>query len=86
MLAGRTSATRVSGFSLRGLNLICRNAAQISNKSYFRQRPDEPLGRVKLPWLHSVTVVVLKFVLVVVIAFAHGEKGEKERVARAAPG
>jgi len=33
MLAGRTSAIRVSGLSLRGLNLICRNAAQISNKS-----------------------------------------------------
>jgi len=33
MLADRTSATRVSGLSLRGLNLICRNAAQISNKS-----------------------------------------------------
>ena len=33
MLASRTSATRVSGLSLRGLNLICRNAAQISNKS-----------------------------------------------------
>ena len=33
MFAGRTSATRVSGLSLRGLNLICRNAAQISNKS-----------------------------------------------------
>jgi hypothetical protein len=33
VLAGRTSATRVSGLSLRGLNLICRNAAQISNKS-----------------------------------------------------
>lgn len=33
MLAGSTSATRVSGLSLRGLNLICRNAAQISNKS-----------------------------------------------------
>jgi hypothetical protein len=28
-----TSATRLSGLSLRGLNLICRNAAQISNKS-----------------------------------------------------
>ena len=28
-----TSATRVSGLSLRGLNLICWNAAQISNKS-----------------------------------------------------
>jgi len=33
MLAGSTSATRVSGLSLRGLNLICRNAAQIPNKS-----------------------------------------------------
>jgi hypothetical protein len=32
MLAGSTLATRVSGLSLRGLNLICRNAAQISNK------------------------------------------------------
>ena len=33
--------------------------------------------RVKLPWLHSVTVVVLKFVVVVVIAFAHCEEGEE---------
>jgi len=33
MLAGSTSATRVSGLSLRGLNLIYRNAPQISNKS-----------------------------------------------------
>ena len=33
MLAGSTSATRVSGFSLRRPNLICRDAAQISNKS-----------------------------------------------------
>ena len=29
----RMAATRVSGLSLRGLNLICRDAAQISNKS-----------------------------------------------------
>jgi hypothetical protein len=29
---------------------------------------------------------MLKFVVVVVIAFAHGEKGEEERVSRAAPG
>ena len=84
MLASRTSATRVSGLLLRGLNLICRNAAQISNKSQFGQRPDEPLGRVKLPWLHSVAVVVLKFVVVVVIAFAHGKKSKEERIARSA--
>ena len=29
---------------------------------------------------------MLKFVVVVVIAFAHGEKGKEERVARATPG
>ena len=61
-------------------------AADFEQVLEFRQRPDEPLGRVELPWLHSVTVVMLKFVVVVVIAFAHGEKGEEERVARAAPG
>ena len=33
MLASRTSATRVSGLSLRGFDLTCRNAAQISNES-----------------------------------------------------
>jgi hypothetical protein len=33
ILANRISATCVSGLSLGGLNLICRNAAQISNKS-----------------------------------------------------
>ena len=78
------AATRVSGLLLRGLNLSCRNAAQISNKFKFGQCPDEPLGRVELPWLHSITIVMLKFVVVVVIAFAHGEKSEQERVARAA--
>jgi hypothetical protein len=30
-----------------------------------------------LPRLHSVTVIVLKFVVVVVIAFAHCEDGEE---------
>ena len=34
-----------------------------------------------MPWLHSVTVVMLKFVVIVVIAFAYGQKGEHERVA-----
>jgi hypothetical protein len=29
---------------------------------------------------------MLKFVVIVVIAFAHGEEGEEEGVARAAPG
>jgi hypothetical protein len=29
---------------------------------------------------------MLKFVVIVVIAFAHGEEGEEERVTRAAPG
>jgi hypothetical protein len=38
---------------------------------------DKPLGRVKLPWLHSVAVIVLKFMVIVVIAFAHGEDGEE---------
>lgn len=80
------AATRVSGLLLRGLNPSCRNPAQISNKFEFGQCPDEPLSRVELPWLHSVTVVMLKFVVVVVITFAHGEKGEQERVARTAPG
>ena len=35
---------------------------------------------------HAIAVVVLKLMVIVMIAFAHGEKGEKERVARAAPG
>jgi hypothetical protein len=43
-----------------------------------RQRPDEPLGRVKLPRLHSVTVIMLKFVVVVEIAFAHGGRASKK--------
>ena len=30
-----------------------------------------------LPWLHSVAVIVLKFMVIVVIAFAHGEEGEE---------
>ena len=68
---------------MRRLNLICRDAAQIVNESKFRKRPDKPFGRIKLPRLYAIAVVVLKFVVIVVITFAHGEEGKEERIARA---
>ena len=68
----------VSSFSLHRPNLICRHAAQISNEPQFRKRPDEPLRWIKLPWLYTVTVVMLKLVVIVVIAFAECEKGQEE--------
>ena len=80
----RTSATRVSGLCLRRLNLICRDAAQISSEPNFRERPDKPLGGIKLPWLHPIPVVMLKLVVIVMVPFAHGEKGKEERVTRGA--
>jgi hypothetical protein len=46
------------------MNLIRGDAAQISNKSQFRQRPDNLFGRIHPPWLDPVAVVMLKFVVV----------------------
>ena len=74
----------LAGRLFGGLDLIGGDAAQVLREPQFRERPDDPLGRIELPWLYSIAVVVLKLMVIVVIAFAESEEGQEKRIARAA--
>src|SRR5206468_12336063 len=66
------------------MNCFGRNAAETAGQSELRQSPDQPFGRVPLPRLHAVAVIVLKFVVIIVIAFAESEYRHQKRISRAA--
>src|ERR1700745_4310126 len=68
------------------MNCFRRNAPQTAGQSELRQSPDQPFGRIPLPRLHAVAVIVLKFVVIIVIAFAESEYRHQTRIARAASG
>src|SRR5436309_11729935 len=61
-----------------------RNAAETACQSELRQSPAQPFGRIPLPRLHAIAVIVLKFVVIIVIAFAESEYRHQKRIARAA--
>ena len=67
---------------LGGFDFLRRDAPQTADKPQLRQRPDDPFGRVPLPGLYPVAVVVLELVVIVVIALAKREQGEENRIAR----
>ena len=56
------------------MNRFRWNAAEAAGQTEFRQSPDQPFGRVPLPRLHPVTVIVLKFVVIIVITLAESEQ------------
>src|SRR5437667_11068745 len=66
------------------MNCFRRNAAETAGQSELRQSPDQPFGRIPLPRLHAIAVIVLKFVVIIVIAFAESEYRHQKRIARAA--
>src|SRR5260370_6957988 len=66
------------------MNCFRRNAAETAGQSELRQSPDQPFGRIPLPRLHAVAVIVLKFVMIIVIALAESEYRHQKRIARAA--
>ena len=37
--------------------------------------PNDPFGRIQLPGLYPVSIIPLKFVMIIMIAFPHGENG-----------
>ena len=63
-----------------------RHAAEAIDETELGERPDCPLARIPLPWLHAVAVVVLELVVIVVIAFAEGEEGHDGAVPRTVAG
>lgn len=77
-----------TGFSLcarlRDLNRLARDATKIPGEAELRQDPNQPFRWIPLPRFHTVTVIVLKFVMIVVIALAEREQCHEERVSRAA--
>src|SRR6266705_6900623 len=66
------------------MNCFRWNAAETAGQAQLRQSPDQPFGRVPLPRLHAVAVIVLKFVVIIVIAFAESEYRHQKRISRAA--
>src|SRR5215475_5818552 len=59
-------------------------AAQTARQSDPGETPNQPFRRVPIPWLHSVTIIVLKLVMIIVVAFAQGKQRHEKRVTRAA--
>src|ERR1700730_9293381 len=66
------------------MNCFRWNAAQTAGQTELRQSPDQPFGRVPLPWFYPVAIVVLKFVMIIVVALAESEYCHQKRIACAA--
>ena len=60
------------------------HAAQTARQSDLGETPNQPFGWVPLPRLHSITIIVLKLVVIIMVAFAQGKQRHEKRVARAA--
>src|SRR6267154_6159561 len=88
MLVRRFSSLACHCFShvrfARG-NQFGLRAAQTARQSDLGETPNQPFRWVPLPWLHSVTIIVLKLVVIIMVAFAEGKQSHEKRVSRAAP-
>ena len=76
-------ATRLSR-AFRSLDDRGGNTTQIPNESEPGQGPDDPFGRIELPGLHPIAVIMLKLVVIIVVALAEGKQGQQKGIARAA--
>ena len=48
--------------------------ARLPSEAQLAQQPDGPFGWVELPGFHAVPVVVLKFMMIIMIAFTESEE------------
>ena len=62
-------------------DLFGGNSAKLADQANPGQNPDDPFGRIDLPGLDSIPVVMLKLVVIVMIPFAEGKDCQKPRVA-----
>src|SRR5678816_1284174 len=60
-------------------------AAQTARQPDLGETPNQPFRWVPLPWLYSVTIIVLKLVVIMMVAVAEGKQRHEKRVACAAP-
>ena len=63
---------------LRRPNLFGRDAAQIFRDAHRRKKPDDPLGRIEVPRLYAIPVVMLELVVVVMISLAESDERHEE--------
>ncbi len=84
---GKLFLRLAAGFAHLGEeNATVWHAAEAIDEAELGERPDGPLARIPLPWLHAIAVVVLELVVIVVIAFAESEEGHDGAVPRTVAG
>ena len=72
----------VAGLAQLGFDdFFLRHGAESMHKADFFEEPDRPFGRVELPGLHAVAIIVLKFMVEVVVALAKRENRHEQAVA-----
>src|SRR5262249_54374173 len=86
MAVSRILSARLRDLCLSLANFLRRSAPKIAGEAEFRERPNDPFGWIDIPEAHAVAIVVLKFVMIVVIAFPQREQREKPGIPRAAFG
>ena len=59
---------------LRSLNRLAGCAPEAAGQSDFGEEPDDPFRRIPLPRFYSVAIIMLKFMVIVVIAFPEREQ------------
>src|SRR5690554_3587158 len=59
---------------LRQEDSLLRHPAKLRNQSQLFQTLDRPFCGVEVPWLHTITVIPLKRVVVIVVALAKGKE------------
>ncbi len=74
-------------FALKGgIDFFLGHLAEFSGEPEFVKGPNGPFGGVEMPRFHPVTIVVLKFVMIIVVAFTEGYEGHHPAVASSAAG
>src|SRR5438128_2520824 len=63
---------------LRSLNRLAGCAPEAADQSNSGEQPDDPFRRIPLPRFYAVAIIVLKFVVIVVIAFPESEQCHEE--------
>ena len=69
---------------LRQEDFVLGDSPQIARKTKLRKTPDDPFGRIEVPWFHAIPVIVLKLMVIVVITLAEGNERHDKGIPRTA--
>ena len=65
---------RAANLRLRSFNRLAGCAPEVADEPNSGEQPDDPFRRIPLPRFYAVAIIVLKFVVIVVIAFPESEQ------------